>query len=261
MPDFLQLDIVDVVDIILVGLLIFQVYKIIRGTAAVSIFVGILFVYFIWLIVKAIHMELLTTILDKVISVGVLALIVVFQQEIRRFLLRLGSRHTGEGRRRGLLETWFRQGPEPISKTVLEEIIQACSRMSERKTVALMAIERSASLGFIAETGDRIDARVQSRLIENIFFRNSPLHDGGIIISNSRIQAVRCTFPMSESQGIPPYFGMRHRAGAGLSEQTDAFVIVISEETGNISTMQDGVIKTLSGMAELRLDLENAFHK
>ena len=261
MPDFLQLDIVDVIDIILVGLLIYQVYKIIRGTAAVSIFVGILFVYFIWLIVKAIHMELLTTILDKVISVGVLALIVVFQQEIRRFLLRLGSRYTREGGRRGLLETFFRQGPEPISKNVLEEILQACSRMSERKTGALMAIERSASLGFIAETGDRIDARVQSRLIENIFFRNSPLHDGGIIISNSRIQAVRWTFPMSESQGIPPYFGMRHRAGAGLSEQTDAFIIVISEETGNISTMQDGVIKTLSGMAELRLDLENAFHK
>ncbi|MDD2538610.1 MAG: diadenylate cyclase CdaA [Bacteroidales bacterium] len=261
MPDFLRLDIIDVFDILLVGLLIYQVYKIIRGTAAVSIFIGILFVYFIWLVVKALHMELLTTILDKVISVGVLALIVVFQQEIRRFLLRLGSRYTREGRRRGLVETLFRPRQETLSKNEMEQIIQACSRMSERKTGALIAVERSASLNFIAETGDKIDASVQSRLMENIFFKNSPLHDGGMIISNGRLHAVRCTFPMSESQGIPPFFGMRHRAGAGLSEQTDAFVIVISEETGNISTMQDGVIKTLSGVAELRLDMENAFHK
>lgn len=261
MPDFLRLDIIDVFDILLVGLLIYQVYKIIRGTAAVSIFIGILFVYFIWLVVKALHMELLTTILDKVISVGVLALIVVFQQEIRRFLLRLGSRYTREGRHRGLVETLFRPRQETLSKNEMEQIIQACSRMSERKTGALIAVERSASLNFIAETGDKIDASVQSRLMENIFFKNSPLHDGGMIISNGRLHAVRCTFPMSESQGIPPFFGMRHRAGAGLSEQTDAFVIVISEETGNISTMQDGVIKTLSGVAELRLDMENAFHK
>ncbi|OQC40177.1 MAG: DisA bacterial checkpoint controller nucleotide-binding protein [Bacteroidetes bacterium ADurb.Bin037] len=261
MPDFLRLDIIDIIDIVLVGLLIYQVYKIIRGSAAVSIFLGILFVYFIWLVVKALHMELLTTILDKVISVGVLALIVVFQQEIRRFLLRLGSRYTKERGRRGLWKNLFYPGQESLSKSEMEEIINACSRMSERKTGALIAVERMASLGFITETGDRIEARVHRRLIENVFFRNSPLHDGGMVIANGRIQAARCTFPMSDSQGIPPYFGMRHRAGIGLSEQTDAFVIVVSEETGDISTMQDGVIKTLSGVAELRLDLENAFHK
>ena len=261
MPEFLRLDIVDIIDIVLVGLLIYQVYKIIRDTAAVSIFIGIIFVYFIWMVVKTLHMELLTTILDKVISVGVLALIVVFQQEIRRFLLRLGTRYTKEGKRRGLLESLFRPGKETLSKNDIEEIIQACSRMSERKTGALIAMERFASLGFIAETGDRIDARIHSRLIENVFIKNSPLHDGGMVVSNGRIQAARCTFPMSESQGIPPYFGMRHRAGVGLSEQTDAYIIVISEETGHIATMQDGVIKTLSGMAELRFDLETAFHK
>ena len=261
MPEFLRLDIVDIIDIVLVGLLIYQVYKIIRGTAAVSIFIGIIIVYFIWMVVKALHMELLTTILDKIISVGVLALIVVFQQEIRRFLLRLGTRYTKEGKRRGLLETLFRPGKETLSKNDIEEIIQACSRMSEREIGALIAMERFASLGFVAETGDRIDARIQSRLIENIFAQNGPLHDGGIIVSNGRLQSARCTFPMSESQGIPPYFGMRHRAGVGLSEQTDAFIIVISEETGHIATMQDGVIKTLSGVAELRFDLETAFHK
>ena len=261
MPDFLRLDIVDIIDIILVGLLIFQVYKIIRGTAAVNIFLGIIFLYFIWMVVRAFHMELLTTILDKVISVGVLALIVVFQQEIRRFLLRRGTRYTKEGKRRGLMESLFRPGQEALSKNDIEEIIHACSRMSERKTGALIALERFASLGFIAETGDRIDARLHSRLIENVFVKDSPLHDGGMVISNGLIQAARCTFPMSESQGIPPYFGMRHRAGVGLSEQTDAFVIVISEATGTIATMQDGVIKTLSGVAELRFDLETAFNR
>ncbi|HPX79795.1 MAG TPA: diadenylate cyclase CdaA [Bacteroidales bacterium] len=261
MPDFLRLHIIDILDIVLVGLIIYQVYKIIRGTAAVNIFIGILFVYFIWLVVKALHMELLTSILDKVISVGVLALIVVFQQEIRRFLLQLGSRYTREGKRKQVFNSLFRPGQEILSKQDVEEIVHACSRMSERKTGALIAIERFASLAFIEETGDQVDARVHRRLIENVFFKNSPLHDGGMVISHGRIQAARCTFPMSESQGIPPYFGMRHRAAAGLSEQTDAFIIVVSEETGAIATMQDGVIKTLSGVAELRFDLENAFHE
>ncbi|MFY9116454.1 MAG: diadenylate cyclase CdaA [Bacteroidales bacterium] len=261
MPDFLRLHIIDILDIVLVGLLIYQVYKIIRGTAAVNIFIGIIFVYFVWLIVKALHMELLTSILDKVISVGVLALIVVFQQEIRRFLLQLGSRYTKDGKRKELFNSLFRPGQEMLSKQDVDEIVHACSRMSDRKTGALIAIERFASLSFIEETGDRVDARVHRRLIENVFFKNSPLHDGGMVISHGRIQAARCTFPMSESPGIPPYFGMRHRAGAGLSEQTDAFIIVVSEQTGNIATMQDGVIKSLSGVAELRFDLESAFHE
>jgi len=261
MPEFLRLDIVDILDIILVGLLIYQFYKIIRGTAAVSIFIGILLFYFIWLVVKAFHMELLTSILDKVISVGVLALIVVFQQEIRRFLLRLGTRYTKSGRGRNIFQSLFQTRQDNLSRELLEELTHACSRMAERKTGALIAVERSASLDFVTETGDLIDARINRRLIENIFFKNSPLHDGGIVIVNGRIQAARCTFPMSESQSIPPCFGMRHRAAVGLSEQTDAFVVVVSEETGNISTMQDGVIKTLSGVAELRLAIEDAFQK
>ena len=260
MPDFLRLHIIDILDIVLVGLIIYQVYKIIRGTAAVNIFIGILFVYFIWLVVKALHMELLTSILDKVISVGVLALIVVFQQEIRRFLLQLVPGIPGR-KRKQVFNSLFRPGQEILSKQDVEEIVHASSRMSERKTWALIAIEPCASLAFIEETGDQVDARVHRRLIENVFFKNSPLHDGGMVISHGRIQAARCTFPMSESQGIPPYFGMRHRAAAGLSEQTDAFIIVVSEETGAIATMQDGVIKSLSGVAELRFDLENAFHE
>lgn len=174
MPDFLRLDIIDVFDILLVGLLIYQVYKIIRGTAAVSIFIGILFVYFIWLVVKALHMELLTTILDKVISVGVLALIVVFQQEIRRFLLRLGSRYTREGRRRGLVETLFRPRQETLSKNEMEQIIQACSRMSERKTGALIAVERSASLNFIAETGTKLMQACKAVSWKTFFSRTVP---------------------------------------------------------------------------------------
>ena len=174
MPDFLRLHIIDILDILLVGILIFQVYKIIRGTAAVNIFIGILFVYFIWLIVKALHMQLLTTILDKVISVGVLALIVVFQQEIRRFLLQLGSRYTGEGKRKELFNAMFKPGQEIVTKQDIEEIVHACSRMSDRKTGALIAIERFASLAFIEETGDRVDARVHRRLIECVFKQSAP---------------------------------------------------------------------------------------
>lgn len=250
MPEFLQLDLIDIIDIVLVGLLIYQVYKIIKGTSAVNIFVGILLLYFMWLAVKALHMELLTTILDKIISVGVLALLVVFQPEIRRFLLKVN-----------FLSPLFHNKKDALSKQVIEEIAQACSRMADSQTGALIALEGEASLDFVSETGDRIDAALNRRLIENLFIKNSPMHDGGMIIKNGRIVAVRCTFPMSENQNIPPHFGMRHRAAVGLSEQTDALIVVVSEETGYISTVQEGALKTLSGVAELRLVLENAFVK
>ena len=260
MPEFLQLSLVDILDIVLVGLLIYQVYKLIKGTSAVNIFVAIILIYIVWLVVKALHMELLTTILDKVINVSVLALIIVFHPEIRRFLVKLGTRFK-EGNRYHVLGSLFRRQASGISKQVMEEVTHACSRMAERRAGALIALERSASLDYVAETGDRIDATVNRRLIENIFFKNSPLHDGGMLIANGRILAARCTFPMSESQLIPPQFGMRHRAAVGLSEQTDAFIITISEETGNISIMRDGEIKTLSGVAELRAEMDLAFQE
>lgn len=258
MPDFLQLGFVDILDIVLVGLLIYQVYKLIKGTTAVNIFVAIIVIYLVWLVVKALHMELLTTILDKVINVSVLALIIVFQPEIRRFLIKLGTRFK-EGKYHHVLGSLFRQKGQTISKQVIDEITHACSRMAERRTGALIAVQRTASLDYVAETGDHIDAIVNRRLIENIFFKNSPLHDGGMLIVNGRVKAVRCTFPMSESQKIPPHYGMRHRAAVGLSEQTDAFIITISEETGSISIMRDGEIKTLSGVAELRAEMGQAF--
>lgn len=259
MPDFLRLDILDCLDILLVGLLIYYVYKIIKGTAAVNIFFGVLLFYVLWLIVKALHMELLTAILDKIISVGVLAFLIVFQPEIRRFLLRMGSRTAHDAGRYTFLGKLFHSHREGVSKNTASEIAQACSRLSDNHTGALIAVAGNASLDYITETGDTLDAVVNHRLIENLFFKNSPLHDGGVVISHNRVISARCTFPMSESTEIPAHFGMRHRAAVGLSEQTDALIVVVSEETSLISIAQGGQLRTLSGASELRLAIESAF--
>lgn len=260
MIDFIKIGISDVIDILLVAFLIYQVYKIIKGTPAVNIFLGIIAFYTLWLIVKALDMDLLASILGQVIGVGVLALMILFQPEIRRFLLKMGNQYMQSIKKYAFFRVLMGTKPLSISKQTLDELTQACSRMSDKKTGALIAMKRASELTFIIETGDRIDANINRRLIENIFFKNSPLHDGGMIIANNRIVAARCTFPISEKQ-LDPGYGMRHRAAVGLSEETDAFVIVVSEETGGISVMVDGDIKGINSVTELRLTIEGAFKR
>ena len=143
----------------------------------------------------------------------------------------------------------------------LDEITEACRKMSETKTGALIVIAHSSSMDFVIETGDTIDARINRRLIENLFFKNSPLHDGAMVIADDRIVAARCTLPISENPNIPAHYGMRHRAATGLSEETDACVIVVSEETGNISFVQDGHIKTMGSISELRIAIESSYRQ
>lgn len=258
MFDFIDITFIDVLDVLMVGLLVYWLIRAVRGTSAVNIFVGILLIYVVWIASRALGMKLLSFILGQVLGVGVVALLVIFQPEIRRFLLRITSSSSAASR--GIFKRLFRQarsgGMQPAD---LEELTAACRKMSETKTGALIAIRHGSSLNEFIDTGDEIDARINRRLIENIFFKNTPLHDGAMIITQDHIISARCTLPITARQDIPAHFGMRHRAAIGLSEVSDASVIVVSEETGNISFVQNGTIKTMGSITELRLAIENSY--
>lgn len=259
MFNFINIQLIDVIDILLVGLIIFQIYKLIRGTAALNIFIGIILLYVVWIIVTALNMNLVSAIMGQVLGVGVIALIILFQQEIRRFLLHLGSKYINSRGKLKIAGSLFGSRKAGMPLESLDELTQACRKMGETRTGALIVLAHVSSLEFVIETGDRIDATINRRLIENLFFKNSPLHDGAMVIGGNRIIAARCTLPISENPNIPAHYGMRHRAAAGLTEETDASVIVVSEETGNISFVKDGEIKTMNSITELRLAIENSY--
>lgn len=258
---FLQLSLADMLDIFLLALIIFLVFKWIRGSSAMSIFVAIISLYLIRVVVSAFNMRMMTELMDTVLDVGVIALIVIFQPEIRKFLIQLGNRYmnSAQGRVRTVLEKIFgtRKGDNMDSDSV-NEITEACRRMSEEKTGALIVIGHSNPLEDIIATGDPIDAAIHRRLINNLFFKNSPLHDGALIISNNRITAARCTLPITEKTGIPARFGMRHKAAIGISEITDADVVVVSEETGRISFVKGGTVTPIQNINELKLLLNES---
>jgi uncharacterized protein (TIGR00159 family) len=251
---FINIRILDVIDIFLVALLFYQIYMLIRGTVAINIFMGIFVLYLIWLVVKALNMELLSSILGQIIGVGVIALIIVFQQEIRRFLLLIGSRYFSK-KRFSLERFLFLKSKKFESPVNIEAIVRACRNMADNKLGALIVIANKSNLQLYAETGDIINAETSSRLIENIFFKNSPLHDGAMIIKNNLIYAVRCILPLSEKLDLSAAYGLRHRAAIGISDITDSFVVVVSEETGKISFVKNGEIK-LVNTAQLRDQLE-----
>jgi diadenylate cyclase len=241
----------DIIDIFLVAIILFQLYRLIRGTAAFSIFIGIFFIYLFWLIVRALNMELITALLGQVIGVGVIALIIVFQQEVRRFLLVIGNRY--------ILRSRFSMGWlfSPVAEVQgstkeAEEIVRACERMASKKTGALIVIGRKSSLDIFSEGGEIIKARISAELLETIFFRNTPLHDGAVLIERGIILAARCPLPATDQVSIPARFGMRHRAAIGMSEHSDALVVVISEESGFISVVDRGTIRENITPNELR---------
>lgn len=242
--DFINVSLLDLIDILVVALLFYQVYRLIRGTTAMTIFAGIFIVYLLWVVVKALNMTLLSSIMGQVIGVGVLALIIVFQQEIRRYLLLLGSRYAKAKNR--FVRRIFRSAGRGARLQWTEEVAKACRNMGSTYTGALICIERQGDLGVYAATGDIIDARIDVRLIESIFFKNSPLHDGAIIIKQGRIHAARCILPSSDNPHIPQHYGMRHRAAIGLTEHSDAVVVVVSEERGKISIVEAGEITTVA---------------
>jgi diadenylate cyclase len=241
----------DIIDIFLVAIVLFQFYRLIRGTVAFSIFIGIFFIYIFWLVVKALNMEMISALLGQVIGVGVIALIIVFQQEVRRFLLVFGNRYI-TGSRFSLRRLFSSVNEEMGSPREAEEIVRACETMASKNTGALIVIGRKGSLDNFSDGGEILKAQISAELLETIFFKNTPLHDGAVLIEGGIILAARCPLPVTDKVSFPPHYGMRHRAAVGMSEQTDALVLVVSEESGFITVVDAGVVKENISPNELR---------
>jgi uncharacterized protein (TIGR00159 family) len=252
---FISFHLIDAVDVLLVALLIYQLYYLIKGTAAINIFIGILLFYLLWILVKALNMQLFGSILGKFIDVGFIALLIVFQQELRRFLLFIG---TSDIFTKGKIFD-FKWNMNPGNKMDINAIVKSCKNMSESKTGAIIIITKNNELKFYANTGDEIDAKVSVRMIESIFYKNSPLHDGAVIISGNEIVAARCVLPVTENNEFPAHLGMRHRAAVGITENTDAIAVVVSEQTGDISFSKEGDLKHALTPERLRELLEKEF--
>ena len=233
----LGFNLINLIDIFLVALLLFYLYKMMRESGSLNLFIGILIFVVVWMLVsQVLEMPLLGSIFNALANVGILALIVIFQNEIRHFFRDLGSRKRfrrlfrflrGKNRMNAQAQNWL-------------PLVRACQDMSDGKVGALIVIERDQHLGDYIETGERIDANINRMLIENLFFKNSPLHDGAVIISGEKIVAAGCVLPVSHREDIPKQLGLRHRAALGISEVSDALVIIVSEETGQISVARDG---------------------
>ena len=252
---FLHMSVSDILDIVLVALVLYTTYRWIRGSSALNIFIAIILLLIVRIIAVTLNMKMISALLGTVIDVGVIAIIVIFQPEIRRFLSNLGR---GAGKTldgASILTRIFRNGAgiQSVSNNSASEIARACEVMSEQKCGALILIMRRDSLDDIVETGDLVDARISRRLIQNIFFKNSPLHDGAMVIGGDRIIAARCTLPITDRKDIPPQYGMRHKAAIGISEQCDVDVIVVSEETGGISFVHGGKLSEVDGINTLNL--------
>lgn len=254
---FVPFTFIDFLDILLVASLLFIVYKAMKGTNAPYIMVGIVIIYLVWVVVKALNMELLSTILGQIISVGVIALLVIFQPELRRFLFTLGMRQ----KELDFITRFFSlQRRHSHANTNTSPIVSACKDMSEEKIGALIVFRRKDDLQFIIEGGIALDATISMSLIKNIFFKNTPLHDGAVVIENNRIVAAKCILPVTQSN-VPKSYGTRHRAAIGLSEMTDAVVLVVSEETGAISIVKDGKVKSRIEPQRLNAQLKQALEE
>lgn len=249
---FIHIRILDLLDIFFVAVLLFTLYKLLKGTAAINIFIGIVAIFILWKITDALKMQLLSDILGAFISVGIIALIIIFQPEIRQFLLALGTpTFLGKyGKRFVFLSHWFKTAFE----TDIDPVVVACQHMSNIKQGALIVITRQNELQQVVNTGVIIDAEITSPLIENIFFKNSPLHDGAMIITKNRIKSAGCVLPVSKKK-LPRYAGLRHRAAIGLTENSDAIAIIVSEESGHISYSTHGNIRHNIEMATLQQKL------
>ena len=259
---FLEMSFADILDIFLLGLMIFFAFKWLRGSSAMSIFVAIVSLYLIRVLVSAFNMRLMTALMESLLDVGVLALIVIFQPEIRKFLISLGNRYMNNAKGREIINMILGKGSTGMAGSeAVNDRTEACRRMSEDKTGALIVLEHKTPLDDIINTGDRIDAAIHRRLITNLFFKNSPLHDGAMVISGNRIVAARCTLPITERTDIPANYGMRHKAAIGISEVSDADVIVVSEETGNISFIRGGEVTPIQNINELKLLLNNSIEE
>ena len=255
--DFVSFRIVDVLDILIVAFLLFELYKLTKGTAAVKIFWMLALIYVIWKVVAYFHFTMLSDLMGELVSVGVLAVLILFQPEIRKFLIYLGD---------GRIVRFFSDRFAKQTKTSsyieeIEAVKSACRHMSATKTGALIIFARQTPLNEFLNTGEIIDAKPSAELLENIFFKNSPLHDGAVIIKNHRIAAARCILPVSKNRDLPQEVGLRHRSALGATEFTDAIAVVVSEQTGNISICRDGTLTRDLTSSSLRQTLEDILTK
>ena len=246
----LEFGIKDIIDVVLVALMLYYIYRLMRETRSATVFNGIMVFVVLWLFVsQVLEMRLLGTILDKLVSVGILAIIIIFQEDIRKFLSNIGGHQRMRTLKRLFTSSKQKDKDSKEVKQMIMPLVMASINMSRQKVGALVVLERTATLDDIVATGDKIDANINQRLIENIFFKNSPLHDGAMIISDKRIKAAGCILPVSHDLSIPKELGLRHRAAMGISQETDAVAVVVSEETGSISV-------AIKGRFRLRLSAE-----
>ena len=238
--DFLNLRFLDIIDIVLVATLLYYIYKLVRGSAAINIFIGIVIIYGVWQLTKALDMLMLSTVLGEFIGVGMFALIVVFQQEIRKFLVMVGSTNFTYRKRFFAQLKFLKDNTKQEVSTNIPVLIKACENMSTTNTGALIIIKRHTSLDFVKNSGDTMHNELNSPIIESIFYKNSPLHDGAMLIEDNVITATRVILPVSSDINIPLRYGLRHRAAVSISQKTDALAIVVSEENGRISYIKNG---------------------
>ncbi|GEQ85697.1 membrane protein [Patiriisocius marinistellae] len=252
--EFTDFRIIDAIDIFLVAGLLYYLYRLVKGTVAINIFIGIVIIYGIWWLTDLLEMEMLSKILGGFLGVGMFALIVVFQQEIRKFLLMLGSTQFNIRR---IFKQFKSISKDSIAVTEITPIIEACVKMSNSNTGALIVIKRNNSLDFVKSSGDEMDVEVNQPIIESIFYKNSPLHDGAMLIEGNKITATRVILPVSNDRSIPLRFGLRHRAAVGVSEKSDAVCLVVSEENGQISYLKDGDFVLYETIEELTTIINN----
>jgi diadenylate cyclase len=257
--DFVKFTITDVVDIVLVALLIYYVYTLIRNTLAVNLLVGMLIIAIFYHIVDALHMKLLTAIIEKFMSVGIIALIVIFHPEIRRFLLLIGKNAFLQKNKAWWGYLFGRKEIERNKLNSKKTIIYACKSMKKTRTGALMVFVKFYDEQFFANSCEIVDAKISKRLLESIFQKNSPLHDGAVVISENKIKSASCILPLTDNDQLPSQFGLRHRAGIGVSETTDAVAVIISEETGEISYAKQGRVRMNVSFGELEKLLNKDF--
>ena len=238
---FFEFGIKDIIDILLVAMMLYYLYRLMRESRSLNVFIGIMVFVVTWLFVShVLEMRLIGSIMDKLVSVGLIVMIVIFQEDIRKFLYNLGAHQRVRALTKLFTSNKVNEQSKKEIKAMIMPIVMAAMNMSRGKVGSLIVIERNTPLDDVAVTGDLIDANINQRLIENIFFKNSPLHDGAVVISNKRIRAAACILPVSHDLSIPKELGLRHRAAMGISQETDAIAVVVSEETGGISVAAKG---------------------
>ncbi len=241
---FITFGLTDAIDILLVATILYLSYNLVKGTSAINIFIGLALIYFAYIVIRAFDLKLLSSIIGKFVNVGVIAVMILFQQEIRKFLLYIGSNEFIRNKNwKSLLKFNVSSNDNSMFSLDIEALAVACFNMSSTKTGALIIIARKSDLKFFINTGDVVDSGLTARMLENIFYKNSPMHDGAVIIQGNRIASARCVLPVSEKENFPSHYGMRHRAAVGITENTDAIAIAVSEQTGSVSLTTHGEIQ------------------